>query len=67
MSLKTFHIMFIVISTAMSVLVGAWGIQQYRMESSSGGLAVGVTFLLSAIALVVYGLRFFKKLRALEG
>lgn len=65
MSLKSFHIVFIVASILLSFLVGAWGIREYRAEGSGTGLAIGIFFYFGGIALVVYALRFVRKTREL--
>lgn len=65
MSLKAFHIVFIVASILLSFLVGAWGVQQYRSVGSVSALGVGVFFYVAGIGLVVYALRFVRKLREL--
>ncbi len=65
MSLKSFHVVFIVACILLSFLVGAWGIQQYRLESSGSGLAVGLLFYVTGAGLVLYALRFVRKVREL--
>lgn len=66
LGLKGFHIFFIVASIALCLLVGAWGAQQYLQAGSSGGLATAVVFFIAGFALLVYGIRYFGKLRKLE-
>lgn len=66
MSLKAFHILFIVLSVGLTLVVGAWGVQQYVREGSNGGLILAGIFFASGFLLVVYGVRFFKKLVALR-
>jgi len=65
MGLKQFHVVFICASIVLSFLVGAWGVQQYRLESSVSGLAIAVIFYGTGIALVVYCLRFMRKVKEL--
>lgn len=65
MSLKAFHLVFIVASVLLSFLVGAWGVQEYRAEGSGTGLAIGILFYVSGVALVVYALRFVRKVKEL--
>ncbi len=65
MSLKAFHVVFIVASILLSFLVGAWGIQQYRLESSGSGLALGILFYATGVGLVFYALQFVRKIREL--
>ena len=66
MSLKIVHILFIAISTAMSAGLGAWGIQSYLAEGSRGGLALGILFFITGAVLLIYGVRFWKKMKELR-
>ncbi|HEX7153326.1 MAG TPA: hypothetical protein VF618_17705 [Thermoanaerobaculia bacterium] len=63
MSLRVFHILFVIVCVALAVFVGAWGIAQYTRAGSTSGLALGIIFLVSAAALVVYGVKVFRKLK----
>lgn len=65
MSLRAFHIVFIVVCVALSLWVGVWGIRGFMTERSSGALALGILFLLSGVVLVVYGSKVYAKLRDL--
>ncbi len=65
MSLKIFHIVFVIICIGLSLWVGVWGINDYIHERSVGALSLGILFLLSGVVLVVYGRRAFEKLRDL--
>jgi hypothetical protein len=56
MSLRAFHIIFIVVTVLLCLFVGLWGLRQ-------GSVALGVTFLALGAALIEYGRRFFRKLR----
>ena len=56
MSLRAFHIVFIIVSIALCAFVALWGFRQ-------GSPVMGAVFLLSAIALVEYGRRAFRKLK----
>ena len=66
MSLRVFHIVFIVASIILSAFVSIWGFRQFAFEGQGGSLALGVLFLLFGAALVVYGLKAFRKLRELN-
>ncbi len=66
LGLKGFHIVFIVASILLALAVGAWGAQQYVQEGSVTGLWTAVLFFLAGALLVVYGVRYFGKLRRLE-
>ena len=66
MSLKIFHIVFIALSVVMSAGLGAWGIQSYLAEGSRGDLALGALFFVTGAVLLVYGVRFWKKIKELH-
>ena len=66
LGLKGFHIFFIVASILLCLVVGAWGAQQFVEIDSTLGLVTAVVFFLGGLALVVYGLRYFGKLRQLK-
>ncbi len=65
MSLRVFHIVFVIVCIALSLFVGMWGIRDYMLERRVTALAVGVLFLLSGGILVLYGRSAFEKLRNL--
>jgi len=58
MSLRVFHIIFVMICVALSIWVGVWGIR-------NGATPLAVVFFLSAAALVFYGTKVYGKLRDL--
>ncbi len=62
MGLRSFHIFFIVISTIMSVGIGFWCFLSDAGRELYGSSAMGAISLLAAVALVIYGIRFVKKL-----
>jgi len=59
MSLRVFHIVFVMVCVALSIFVAAWGWQ-------NGNQTLAIVFALSALALIAYGVQAFKKLRELE-
>lgn len=59
MSLKTFHIFFIAISSLLAFGFGAWCFAQ----GSSSYAAVGAGSLLSGALLVHYGVKFLERFR----
>ncbi|NKB86832.1 MAG: hypothetical protein GKS06_01230 [Acidobacteria bacterium] len=65
MGLKSFHVVFICASIVLSFLVGAWGVQQYRMAGDGTALTIAVLFYGSGVTLVVYCLRFLRKAKEL--
>jgi heme A synthase len=65
MSLRAFHIVFVIVTTVLSLYVALWGIREYSEERSVTALTLGVLFLLMAVALMIYGKKVFGKLRDL--
>ena len=64
MSLKAFHIFFIIASSAVSAGFGIWSLKTYFAEE--GGISIlwlGVGSLLASVGLIVYGRYFLKKLK----
>ena len=59
MSLRVFHIVFVMVCVALSIFVAAWGWKNQAM-------ALAATFAVVGLALVVYGVLAFRKLRDLE-
>lgn len=65
MSLRAFHVIFIVVCVALSVGVTAWGIRQYMQQHSTAALALAAVFALAGVVMIVYGKKTFGKLRDL--
>ena len=65
MSLRAFHIAFIVVSITLTVVVCAWGVREYLGHADTGALTIACLSALTGVALVIYGTRFFKKLQEL--
>jgi len=63
MSLRIFHIVFIIASVALCGFVAVWGLQQYNETRNATGLTTGVLFLVGGVALILYLFRAFQKLR----
>ena len=66
MSLKAFHIIFILVSTALAIGFGIWTIREYFRKDDPFTLVIGVGSLVSAVVLVVYGGWFLRKLRGVS-
>jgi hypothetical protein len=62
-SLKAFHIVFIAVSTLLAVAFGVWEVLRYLETGSVGMLLAGVASFAVGAGLVVYGVRFLKKLK----
>ena len=65
MSLKSFHLFFIAASIALCAVVAAWGVQGYRASRQAGSLGLAVFCAVLGVALVVYGLKVFRKFQEL--
>ncbi|OLC17371.1 MAG: hypothetical protein AUG04_12820 [Deltaproteobacteria bacterium 13_1_20CM_2_69_21] len=63
MSLKAFHVFFVIVSTLCALGFGAWAIGDYLRTGNIGVLALGVLGFAAAAALVWYGLWFLRKLK----
>ena len=63
MSLKAFHIFFIVVSTWLSIGFGAWAIRDFTQSGSLLNLGMGVASFLASVLLVWYGIWFLRKLK----
>jgi len=63
MSLKTFHIVFIALSVIMAFGFGAWLINGYFSSHDMIQLFGGALSIIAGGALIVYGIRFLRKLR----
>jgi len=63
MSLKTFHVVFVVASTILAISFGVWAIRDYRASGETASIVVGVLSLCGAVSLLVYGRWFLRKLK----
>lgn len=64
MSLKAFHIVFVVASTLLAFGFAAWSLRQFFSGSGSrGDLVLGIASGLVGIVLIVYGRYVLRKLR----
>jgi hypothetical protein len=62
-SLKAFHVFFVIVSTLCALGFGAWAIGDYLRTGNTGVLILGVLGFVGAAALVWYGLWFLRKLK----
>lgn len=65
MSLRVFHIVFVIVTIVLSLYVALWGIREFSQERSATALTVAILFLLMAVGLMVYGKKAFRKLKDL--
>lgn len=63
MSLKAFHIVFISVSVLTAFGFAAWLLNGYSKSDASGQLVGGVFSILAGLGLIVYGIRFLRKLK----
>jgi len=64
MSLKTFHIVFITLSSALALGCGVWLlISGFSADGSKKDILFGISSLLGGVGLIFYGRYFLKKLK----
>jgi hypothetical protein len=61
MSLKAFHLVFVIASILLGLGVGGWGIMEYRSNGEISALIMGLIFLIMGVTLTIYGNRMLKK------
>ncbi len=66
MSLKAFHIVFIVLSTALTVGLGVWAVDDFGRSASWVHLALGLGSFIASGVLVWYGIWFLRKLKGVS-
>ncbi len=63
MSLKAFHIFFIILSTLLTLALGVWAIDDFGRSANRAHLALGVGSFIASGLLVWYGFWFLRKLK----
>ena len=66
MSLKAFHIIFVIFSTLLALGVGAWCIWVNLVAGAPVYLAGAVASFACAVALIIYGVWFYRKMKRLH-
>ena len=66
MSLKGFHIVFIILSTLLALGIGAWCIWVNLVEGEPVYLAGAIFSFVAAVALMIYGVWFYRKMKRLR-
>jgi hypothetical protein len=66
MSLKAFHIVFIIFSTLLAVGIGVWCLWVNLVEGAPIYVAGAVASFVAAIVLMVYGVWFYRKMKRLR-
>ena len=65
MSLKAFHIVFVIFSTLLALGVGAWCVWVNLVEDAPVYLAGAIASFASALGLIIYGVWFYRKMKRL--
>ena len=63
MSLKAFHLVFIILSILFTLMFGVWGVVNHGSSGKTGELVLGVISLAGTVGLSVYLRYFLKKLK----
>lgn len=63
MSLKSFHIVFIVASGALALLFGLWAIDDWHTNGITSSLWLGIGSFVVGATLIPYGIWFLRKTR----
>ena len=66
MSLKGFHIVFITLSTLLAILVGGWCLSVNSAVGAPVYLGGAIASFVVAVALAIYGVWFYKKMKRLR-
>ncbi len=66
MSLKGFHIVFIVCSTLLALACGAWCVWVNNVFGAPAYLAGAIASFAVALGLVIYGVWFYRKMKRLR-
>ena len=66
MSLKGFHIVFIIFSTLLALGVGLWCVWVDLVEGAPVYLAGAIASFAAAVALMIYGVWFYRKMKRLR-
>jgi hypothetical protein len=64
-SLKVFHIVFIVASIALAVFVGVWGVREYIRSSNTMALTMAIIAVTLGAAMAPYTNWFIRKMKSL--
>lgn len=62
MSLKGFHVLFITVSTLLAALCAVLSLQSYSRDGSSAALLGALVSVSSGVALLTYGVWFYRKM-----
>jgi hypothetical protein len=65
MSLRVFHVIFIIVCIALCLYVAVWGVREFVATRSNSALGMAGVFVAAGVALVVYSGKAFRKLKDL--
>jgi hypothetical protein len=63
MSLKMFHVVFVLCSLALTIGLSVWAFGNHQVSGRPVDLFYGIGSAISSVALVIYGWVFLKKLK----
>ena len=63
MSLKAFHVFFVVVSIVCALFFGAWAVMRYAQGGGGGYAVVAGASFAAAVGLTMYGFWFLRKLK----
>ena len=63
MSLKAFHLVFIILSILFTLMFGVWGVVNHGSSGNTAELVLGILSLVGTVGLSVYLRYFLKKLK----
>lgn len=66
MSLKGFHIVFIIFSTLLGIGIGLWCVWVDLVEGGPVYLIGAIASFVTAVALIIYGIWFYRKMKRLR-
>jgi hypothetical protein len=66
MSIKGFHIVFIIFSTLLAIGIGLWCVWVNLIVGEPVYLGGAIAAFVSAIGLIVYGILFYRKMKRLN-
>ncbi len=62
MSLRTFHLVFILCAIVCADMFGAWAIWHYPVTDDLASLVLGIVALVGGLALTVYAIAFVRRM-----
>ena len=60
MSLRTFHLVFILLASMGADLFGGWAVREYRASGDAFTLALGIACMIGGLGLAAYAIRFVR-------